>query len=33
MPGVVEKVLVAAGARVEAGDVLCTISAMKVSIV
>ncbi len=32
MPGVVEKVLVSKGKSVAAGDVLCTISAMKMEV-
>ncbi len=32
MPGNVEKVLVGVGARVAAGDVLCTVSAMKMEV-
>lgn len=32
MPGVVEKVLVTEGKQVAAGDVLCTISAMKMEV-
>lgn len=32
MPGVVEKLLVAAGDFVEVGDVLCTVSAMKMEV-
>lgn len=32
MPGVVEKLLVSEGQRVAAGDVLCTVSAMKMEV-
>ena len=32
MPGAVEKLLVAEGQRVQAGDVLCTVSAMKMEV-
>lgn len=32
MPGAVEKVLVTAGQHVNAGDVLCTVSAMKMEV-
>lgn len=32
MPGVVEKLLVAVGSSVKNGDVLCTVSAMKMEV-
>ena len=32
MPGVVEKLLVSVGSVVKAGDVLCTVSAMKMEV-
>jgi pyruvate carboxylase len=32
MPGLVEKILVSEGQSVKAGDVLCTISAMKMEV-